>query len=133
VSRVQLTQKPRMADFAVWACAAAEACGWTAKDFLDAYQGVREAAYDLTLDAFPVAPFVRQLVTSRGHWTGKATALLAELEALAAGGPMPQGTRQVRSDVAKQKAWPKNGRALSSVLRRLAPALRAVGVGGDVG
>jgi hypothetical protein len=129
VASVQLTQKPRMADFAVWACAAADACGWTAEDFLDAYQGVREAAYDLTLDASPVAPFVRQLVTSRGHWTGTASELLAELEALTAGGPTPQGTMQVRSDVTKQKAWPKNGRALSNVLRRLAPTLRAVGIG----
>ena len=44
-------------------------------------------------------------------------------------GPTPQGTMQVRSDITKQKAWPKNGRALSNVLRRLAPTLRAVGVG----
>lgn len=28
----------------------------------------------------------------------------------------------------KQKPWPKNGRALSNALRRLAPTLRAVGV-----
>jgi hypothetical protein len=129
VASVQLAQKPRMADFAVWACAAAEACGWTDEEFLDAYQGVREAAYDLTLDASPVAPFVRQLVTSQGHWTGTASELLAVLEALVAGGPTPPGTMQVRSDVTKQKAWPKNGRALSNVLRRLAPTLRAVGVG----
>jgi hypothetical protein len=126
---VQLAHKPRMADFAVWACAAAEACGWTAKDFLDAYQGVREVAYELTLEASPVAPFIRQFITSRGQWTGMATELLAELEVLAAGGPTPQGTMQVRSDVTQQKGWPKNGRALSNVLRRLAPTLRAVGVG----
>jgi hypothetical protein len=130
---VQLAHKPRMADFAVWACAAAEACGWTAKDFLDAYQDVREAAYELTLEASPVAPFLRQLVASRGHWEGTASELLAELEALAAGGPTPQGTMQVRSDVTKQKTWPKNGRALSNILRRLAPTLRAIGVGVTLG
>jgi hypothetical protein len=125
---VQLAHKPRMADFAMWACAAAEACGWTAGDFLDAYQGVRAAAYDLTLDASPVAPFLRQFVANRSQWVGTASELLAELVALAAGGPTPQGTMQVRSDVTKQKGWPKNGRALSNVLRRLAPTLRAVGV-----
>ena len=130
---VQLTHKPRMADFAVWGCAAAEACGWTDEDFLDAYHGVREAAYDLTLEASPVAPFIRQFITSRGQWTGTASELLAELEALAAGGPTRQGTMQVRSDVTKQKAWPKNGRALSNVLRRLAPTLRAVGVDVQLG
>jgi hypothetical protein len=126
---VQLAHKPRMADFAMWACAAAEACGWTAQDFLDAYQGVREAAYELTLAASPVAPFLRQLVTSRGDWEGTASELLAELDSLATGGPTSQGSMQVRSDVTKQKGWPKNGRALSNSLRRLAPTLRAVGVG----
>jgi len=30
--------------------------------------------------------------------------------------------------VTKHPAWPKNGRALSNALRRLAPTLRAVGV-----
>jgi hypothetical protein len=95
---VQLAHKPRMADFAVWACAAAGACGWTAQDFLDAYQGVREAAYELTLEASPVAPFLRQFVANRSQWVGTASELLAELVALAAGGPTPQGTMQVRSD-----------------------------------
>ena len=32
----------------------------------------------------------------------------------------------VSSDVTRQKGWPKNGRALSNVLRRLAPTLRAL-------
>jgi hypothetical protein len=130
---IHLAHKPRMADFAVWACATAEACNWTAQDFLDTYEGVRAAAYELTLEASPVAPFIRQFITSRGQWTGTASELLAELEALAAGVPTPQGTMQVRSDVTKQKGWPKNGRALSNALRRLAPTLRAVGVGVTLG
>jgi hypothetical protein len=125
---VQLERLPRMADFALWACAAADACGWTAQDFLDAYQGVREAAYDLTLEASPVAPLVRELLAQHGQWEGTASEFLTALERLAAGGMAPQGTVKVGSDVTTQKAWPKNGRALSNALRRLAPTLRAVGV-----
>ncbi len=126
---MHLDRLPRMADFALWACATADACGWTAQNFLDAYKDVREAAYDLTLDASPVAPFIRELVVTHGPWTGTASELLAELERLAAGGPTGQGpTMKVGSDVMKQQAWPKNGRALSNALRRLAPTLRAVGV-----
>lgn len=125
---VQLERLPRMADFALWACAAADACGWTAQDFLDAYQGVREAAYDLTLEASPVAPLVRELLAQHGQWEGTASEFLTALERLAAGGRAPQGTLKVGSDVTTQKAWPKNGRALSNALRRLAPTLRAVGV-----
>src|SRR5262249_25349256 len=114
--RVTLDRKPRMADFAMWACAAADACDWTAKDFLDAYQGVRIAAYSLTLEASPVAPLVRDLVEKQSPWQGTASLLLGALESLA-----EEKTR-------KQNAWPKNGRALSNTLRRLAPTLRAVGV-----
>jgi hypothetical protein len=111
-----LPRLPRMADFALWSCAAAPACGWTAADFLDAYTGARAAAYDLTLDASLVAGPLRTLAACRGGWTGTATELLAALE------------QRVDAKTAQAKAWPKNGRALSNSLRRLAPTLRAVGI-----
>jgi hypothetical protein len=37
----RLSYRPRIADFAQWAVAAAPACGWRAQDFLDAYNGNR--------------------------------------------------------------------------------------------
>jgi hypothetical protein len=134
---VQLAYKPRMADFAVWACAAAAACGWSDEDFLDAYQGVREAAYDLTLEASPVGPVVRDFVVKHSPWEGTASELLTALETLAHGGvttgDVTMQVPKAGSDVTKQKAWPKNGRALSNVLRRLAPPLRVLGVDGQLG
>jgi hypothetical protein len=69
-----LTHKPRMADFALWSCAAAEACGWTAQDFLDAYQGVRDAVHELTLEASPVGPLVRDFAHKHTPWEGTASA-----------------------------------------------------------
>jgi hypothetical protein len=127
-----LSRKPRMADFALWACAAAEACGWTAQDFLDAYAGVRDAVHDLTLEASPVGLLVRDFATQRSAWVGTASELLAALETLAHGGvitgDVTMQAPKAGSDVTKHKAWPKNGRALSNTLRRLAPTLRAVGV-----
>lgn len=116
-----LARKPRMADFALWACVAADACGWTAQDFLGAYQGVREAVHDLTLEASPVGPLVRDFAQQHNLWEGTASELLAALETLAR-------ESVTAADVTKQKSWPKNGRALSNVLRRLTPTLRAVGV-----
>ena len=133
-----LSRKPRMADFALWSCAAAEACGWTAQDFLDAYQGVREAVHDLTLEASPVGPLVRDFAQQHSPWEGTASELLMELETLAQGvrdDATPTSGKGVTmqapkagSDVTKHKSWPKNGQVLSNALRRLAPTLRAVGV-----
>jgi len=133
-----LDRKPRMADFALWSCAAAEACGWTAQAFLDAYQGARDAVHELTLEASPVAPLVRDFVQQHSPWEGTASELLTALETLAQGGVTTQPPQtgkgvtmqasKVGSDVTKHKSWPKNGRALSNTLRRLAPTLRAVGV-----
>lgn len=138
-----LSRKPRMADFALWACAAADACGWTAQDFLDAYKGVREAVHELTLEASPLGPLVHDFAQQHSPWEGTASELLTALETpvqgrIPAGGTTTQAppagkgvtmqAPKVGSDVTKQKGWPKNVRALSNALRRLAPTLRAVGV-----
>jgi hypothetical protein len=129
---VQLVQKPRMADFALWACAAAEACGWTDEDFLEAYQGMRETAHGLTLDASLVGPVVRDFAGRHRAWEGTASELLTALETLAQGGVTTGGVTmqapKMGNDITKQKGWPKNGRALSNALRRLAPTLRALGI-----
>lgn len=128
-----LSRKPRMADFALWACAAADACGWTAQDFLTAYQGVRDAVHELTLEASPVRPLVREFAQLQSSWAGTASELLTELEAMGqgsapTGGVTMQAPHPHGKDVTRHKSWPKNGRALSNTLRRLAPTLRAVGV-----
>jgi len=78
-----LTCKPRMADFALWTCAAAEACGWTAQDFQDAYQGARDVVHELTLEAAPIGPLVHAFAQQRSAWEGTASELLIELESLA--------------------------------------------------
>ena len=74
-----LSRKLRMADFALWSCAAAGACGWSDQDFLDAYQGVREAVHELTLEASPVGPLVRDFAQQHSPWEGTARELLTAL------------------------------------------------------
>jgi hypothetical protein len=142
-----LSSKPRMADFALWSCAAAQACGWSADAFLDAYQGVRDAVHELTLEASLVGPLLRDFVQhhyaqqynaqQQQPWQGTASELLIELETVAKGATAPSSQAgkgvtmqapQAGRDVTKHKSWPKNGRALSNVLRRLAPTLRALGI-----
>jgi hypothetical protein len=98
-----LNCKPRMADFALWACAAAEACGWTAQDFLDAYQGVRDAVHELTLEASPVGLLVREFAQRPTPWEGTASELLVELETLVHAKTTTQATT-AGSEVTRHKA-----------------------------
>ena len=114
---VQLTSSPRMADFARWVIAAESALGWQPGFFLTAYSGNRTEAIELGLDTDLVASAVRELV-SEGPWDGTATDLQETL------------TERAPDKLVKGRTgWPKSPRALADRLRRLAPSLRAVGIG----
>lgn len=126
VPQIKLDELPRMADFALWSCAAAPACAWhmpteqgtlrDAEAFLYAYASNREAANDLALEASDVAQAVRELGDRVGVWCGTATHLLEALRTTV------EGAR------AHSHTWPRSAHALSAALRRLTPNLRAVGV-----
>jgi hypothetical protein len=113
---VELEELPRMADFAVWVTASEEALGWERGAFMDAYAGNRGAATELALDDDPVAVAVRQLVAIAGVWSGTSTELLARLGNL------------VEEETRRSKPWPAAPNALSNRLKRIAPALREVGI-----
>lgn len=107
---------PRMADFAVWVTAAEEALGWESGAFMDAYSGNRSAATELALDDDPVAVAVRRLINKEEEWSGTSTELLSRLGNL------------VDEETKRSKSWPAAANALSNRLKRLAPALREVGI-----
>ena len=111
----RLDRLPRMADFAVLAVAAERAAGEPAR-FLAAYSGQRHAAYEAALEASAVGQALVALVREQGAWEGTAAELLAALAAHA-------GEAATRA-----RGWPRSARALVGELRRLAPALRAVGI-----
>ena len=109
---VTLDHLPRMADFARWIVAGEPACPWPAGTFMAIYAGNRAQAVEATLDGDPVADLLRGF----GSWSGTATELLAELN---------------RGDLAahlRPKDWPTKPRQIGDAVRRLAPALRQVGV-----
>jgi hypothetical protein len=111
----QLQSCPRMADFATWIVACEPALGWPAGTFLKAYERNRDEANSLSVDASIIGPLI-QNIAEQGEWIGTATELWRELGEIA--GP----------DAQKQTGWPKNGRAVSGQLKRIAPNLRAQGV-----
>jgi hypothetical protein len=111
---VMLTEHPRMADFAVWSCAAAPVLGSTAEQFLQAYTHNIQSANDLVLDACPVAQAVLKLMEHQHVWEGTATQLLSVLTPLLEGIPAHER--------------PRSAQTLSNALRRVAPTLSKVGV-----
>jgi hypothetical protein len=106
---------PRMADFCRWVQAAELALPWAAGRFASAYAANQGGANAIALEASPVAARVMQFMAGREIWEGTASELLRAFE-------KGMDERALRST-----GWPRNGRALSAALRRLAPNLRAVG------
>jgi hypothetical protein len=113
---LQLANKPRMADFAIWAVAAAPALGLEPRAFLQVYSSNGRDANVLAIESSLIAPYVCALIEDRKEWKGIASELLDEINLLA-------GER-----LGKERGWPKTPRALSGDLRRLAPNLRAIGI-----
>lgn len=112
---IKLPTLPRMADFAIWATAAESALGWEHGTFLAAYQGNRQSANDVALEASSVARPLLDLLEEDGAWSGTSSELLTALEG------------RVTDQVKRQNVWPKNARSVSGHLKRLAPNLRAGG------
>jgi hypothetical protein len=113
---LELTQLPRMADFARRGEAVCQSLGWNAGAFLEAYQQNRRDANEAALEDSPVATVVRLLMGGRSEWEGTAAALFEELCGL-----LPD-----RASV--KDRWPKTARGLSGHLRRVAPSLRMAGL-----
>lgn len=113
---VRLDHLPRMADFAVW-IAACEPTLWKAGTFAEAYESNRDAAVATTIEADLVASALLALMdTVDTSWAGTATQLL---DALAAHVPETQR---------RGKGWPAQPNLLTGRLRRMAPAMRKIGI-----
>ena len=114
---IDMPNKPRMADFAMWATAAEPALGFEPGRFMAVYAANMASINDLAIETMAIGPAVKGLMYSRNRWTGIAQELLTEL-------------CDHRSDekTRKRQDWPKTPRALAGQLRRLAPNLRAIGI-----
>jgi hypothetical protein len=117
---VHLPSLPRMADFAIWITAAEPALGWPEGHFLATYAGNQADANELVLDASPLTPLLRAM-TDGNEWLGTMQELLDELN------------RRAEEPMRRTKGWPTHARALGGQLRRLAPNLRAIGIGMEFG
>jgi hypothetical protein len=121
IGQVQLDQKPRMADFALWATAAEESLGLDKGAFISAFMGNRESANELALEASPIASTLVELVSQQGEWKGNSSELLEALN------------QRAGDELKKQQGWPKRPNALSGAVKRIAPNLRAAGIECNMG
>ena len=115
LSSIRIADKPRMADFALWAEACTRAY-WRGGTFIKAYRENLAASVELVLEASVVGTAVRRFMVTREEWSGTAQELLNLL------------TPVVGEHIARERDWPKRPNTLSGKLKRAAPALRKIGI-----
>ncbi|MCP4006334.1 MAG: toprim domain-containing protein [bacterium] len=120
---VVLDRLPRMADFAVWGAAIAEALGHARSEFLEAYAANLDARHEEVLANSPVAMMVQELVAEDQRWEGTPSELLKRLGQLA---------EQYEVNT-KHQSWPKAAHVLTLRLNELRTNLAAVGIRIDLG
>jgi primase-polymerase (primpol)-like protein len=100
-----LSRAPRMADFATWVTAAEPALHQPHETFLRAYSKNRRMAVENSIDGDPIVDVLRGLPLP---WSGQIQRLLDQI---------PDGEHK-----------PNTPKALGNILRRIAPAIRQVGL-----
>ena len=124
---IELTEHPRMADFTQFAAAAMESWGWTAEEFLDHYEALRQSVAAEAAQSNAVLIAIAEYLEKKGHFEGSATGLLATLE-------LELHDRLEDRNWRKNVKWPAKPNLLSRRIRAGAAGLRALGVGfADVG
>ncbi|HEV7376814.1 MAG TPA: DUF3854 domain-containing protein [Pyrinomonadaceae bacterium] len=121
IGSVHLEQKPRMADFALWATATEESLELESGAFISAFMGNRESANELALEASPIASTLIEFVQDQEKWEGKSSKLLEALN------------QRASDELRKQQGWPKRPNSLSGDIKRIAPNLRAMGIDSKMG
>ncbi len=120
--KVKTAQKhkdlPRMADFAAWGAAAAEAIGIGSQTFLDHYARDEGARIEELICEDPLALAIVELVRARGSWSGLASELLKEVKRW---GHMENADQH-------DARWPKTPNRLSARLNELQASLGKAGV-----
>ena len=110
------TQRPRMADFAQLGEAMHRAMGSKEGEFLTLYTNHRRDAIRRTVDSHPVAVACMEFVETGHSYAGTVKGLLDKLK--------NSGTSTSR----ERDALPRVARGLGDALRRVAPALRQIGI-----
>lgn len=115
---LRMDRLPRLADFARWGAAAADALGAKSADFLKAYERNVGRQNEAAIDASPVAQVLLALLKEREEWQGEPSDLYRD---------MSDKAESLKVSV-RDKSWPKSANWLTRRLREVRPNLLALGI-----
>ena len=115
---VQLEERPRLADWGLYAAALYESQGWGVSTFVEDWRGVEETQQQGTLDGSIVAQAVILYMKGRDRVEISAAKLHAAIE---------EGAED-ELDLKDDKTWPKTGRTLWKKIREVTPLLEVHGI-----
>ena len=118
-SSLQLSRRPRLADWGEYAAAVYEVMGWRAETFLSDWDEVVKVQNRSALDGSPVAQAVIRFMEDRDTYQGTSTEIHKKLEAVA---------EDIGVSIARDKAWPKSARWLWRRIQEIVPLLVAAGI-----
>jgi hypothetical protein len=115
---VKLAERPRLADWGLYAAALYESQGWGVQTFIEDWKGVEETQQQGTLDGSIVAQAMLLYMKDKDHVELPAAKLHRAIAARAEG----------ELDLHDDKTWPKTGRTLWKRIREVTPLLEVHGI-----
>src|SRR5215218_9043519 len=115
---VKLSERPRLADWGLYAAALYKSQGWGVETFVEDWKGVEETQQQGTLDGSIVAQAVILYMNDKDRVELSAAKLHAQI------GARGQDDLNLLDD----KTWPKTGRTLWKRIREVTPLLEAHGI-----
>jgi len=115
---VRLDERPRLADWGLYAAALYQAQGWGVERFVADWRGVEEAQQQGTLDGSVVAQALILYMMGKTRVEMASSKLHSALE----------GHAEDDLDLKADRDWPKTGRTLWKKIREVTPLLEAYGI-----
>lgn len=116
---LQLSRRPRLADWGEYAAAVYEVMGWGAEQFLKDWDEVVKLQNQGTLDGSPVAQAIIKFMEDKEQYAGTSSEAHKKLEGVA---------ESLGVSIVRDKAWPKSARWLWRRIKEILPLLVAAGI-----
>ncbi len=116
---LELSRRPRLADWGEYAAAVYKVVGWGAGRFLEDWDAVVKVQNQATLDGSPVAQAIIKFMEDKEEHAATSSELYKKLQSVA---------ESLGVSITRDKAWPKSARWLWRRIKEVLPVLAAVGI-----